>query len=219
MRSHVVLRATMSLVVLMAVAGCTSATVVNQGQIKIGTEYVNPGRTFFERIVTLPETGEIFWQGGNVYPKQPTSSQKEDLSLVEIISEPVHSCSDAMYRCIYAVFRVFAVPRAGLTSTSEYSIGGAEFRVEYCLRGDDNRCQVALISSDCQQHSGTDACEQVAGGRQRSAAPGPVLYFIYNDDFGVTSYGSVKEPLQTESAKIAASSKWILMTDKGLLVD
>jgi hypothetical protein len=155
----------------------------------------------------------------HTFPKRPSSEQKRSLSLAEIASEPMHICSDAKYRCVYGLFRVFAVPRKGLTKVSTYSAGGAEFRIQRCLRAAGEHCQVALISSDCQEHSGTDGCQQVEGGRQRSSAPGPVLYFIYNEDFGVISYGSVEEPLQTQSSQTAAASKWILHGARGLLAD
>lgn len=219
MRIYFILRAVIPGLYLALASGCTLPTKNNQDGVRIGTEYMNPSRTFSQQVVILPEAGGVMWKGVNVYPKHPTSAQKEDISLTEVAFDPIHFCSNSTYRCIYGAYRVFAVPRTGLTATSAYAVGGAVFRVQHCLRSGDNRCQVALISSDCQQRSAEDACEQVSGEHSRSSASGPVLYFIYNEDFGVTSYGSAEQPVGTKDVQMTIASGWILKDGKGLLAE
>jgi hypothetical protein len=62
-----------------------------------------------------------------------------------------------------------------------------------------------LISSDCQSEVAPNRCAEVPGGRASSAAPGPVGSFIFNEDFGVTAYGALKEPVPTQEAQLLAA--------------
>jgi hypothetical protein len=113
---------------------------------------------------------------------------------------------------------VFAIPRERLSPKAEYSVAGALLKVEDCLVGDESVCQVALVSADCQRMSG-EYCETVPGGRAKSDDPGPILYFIYNEDVGVTAYGVARQPAMTKGERLNISSQMILQGPKGLLSD
>ncbi len=173
------------------------------------TRYENAVRTYYERF----SSGR--WQGAQIAPRSPLESEKR--RLLEKVSVDVHDCSNEQYKCIFGSYRVFAVPRGKLSPSAAYVTAGSAFHVEECFRGDATTCQVALISSDCQQHSGIDACMEADGGRTRSPNPGPVLYFIFNTDFGVTAYGSVASPAQTADERRTAAVQMILQGRQGLL--
>jgi len=74
-----------------------------------------------------------------------------------------------------------------------------------------------LISSDCQSQIQPDRCVEAPGGRASSSAPGRIGYFIFNEDIGITAYGSAKEPAPTAEARLAAALDMVLRGDKGLL--
>jgi hypothetical protein len=169
--------------------------------------YVNAERTFYERFVQ-DEANALWWEGGNTEPSRR--------SFEDFTSAPLHDCSDEKYRCVYGLYRVFAVPRAGLETQSTYSAGGAIFRIEKCLRGTKNECLESLISSDCQSKIEPDRCVEAVGGRANSAAPGPIVYFIFKEKIGITAYGDGK-PIVGEEQQLAAAKELRLRGRKGLL--
>lgn len=171
--------------------------------------YENAARTVYAKF--SPD----YWTSTPVKPRLPLENQKN--VLLETVSSPMRDCSDEKYRCTFGARRVFAVPRDRLSPHAVYVAGGSTLRVEECLRGNEAICQVALISSDCQQYSGLEGCAQVPGGRTKSAYPGPVLYFIYNEDFGVTAYGYLNSPGRTAAARLAAAGQMFLQGERGLL--
>ena len=180
-------------------------------------EYTNDKRTAFERFVQDDkDRAKVWWEGGNFAPKHRSTPRQQDFFYDEYTSAPLHGCSDEKYRCVYGLYRVFAVPRAGLGLQSTYSAGGAAFRVEKCLRGTKTQCSEALISSDCQSKAEPDRCLETVGGRANSAAPGPVVYFIFKERIGVTAYGDGK-PVIGEEAQLAAAKELRLRSRKGLL--
>lgn len=196
--------------VLSSTVGLALAGTEDSDKLTLEVLYKNPSRTFYEKFSTKS------WIGGNIIPKRLLISQEKDVFFDESTGTRLHDCSDGQYRCIVGLSRVFAVPRARLSPTATYLAGGAVFKVEECLRGNASICQVALISSDCRQVS-DEACEEVVGGRARSANPGPIIYFIYNEDFGVTAYGSAKAALQTLDERRACAAQMILQGQTGLL--
>ena len=180
--------------------------------------YNNAARTVFERFVSDPTTNGLgWWEGGNIVPLHRITAEEKDRFFDEFTSAELRDCSDAKHRCAYGVYKVFAVPRGGLEPLSTYTAGGAVFRIEKCLRGDQKRCQVALISSDCQSQIQPDRCVEAPGGRASSSAPGRIGYFIFNEDIGITAYGSAKEPAPTAEARLAAALDMVLRGDKGPL--
>ena len=60
-------------------------------------------------------------------------------------------------------------------------------------------------------------CEPKAGGRANSNDSGPVVYFIYNEDFGVTAYGVANQPVSTKDERLSVASQMILEGQRGLL--
>lgn len=177
--------------------------------------YANADRTFYERFVR-DEANALWWEGGNVVPSRQVTSWQKDVLFDEFTSAPLHDCSDAKFRCVYGLYRVFATPRAGLEPQSTYSAGGASFRVEKCLRSSKARCLEALISSDCQTKVEPDRCLEVAGGRVSSTAPGPMVYFIFKEKVGVTAYGDGKAFIG-EEARLSAARHLQLHGRRGLL--
>jgi len=183
-----------------------------------GIYYSDPGRTVYESLVPDPGSkDDVWWLNGNVAPSRPVTKEQKGLFFDEFLSNPAHDCSDTEYLCVFFVYRVFSVPREGLTPQSIYTAAGASLRVERCLRGNAKHCQVALVSSDCEMESPPDKCMVVEGGRTKSSAPGPVLYFIYNEDYGVTAYGTAKKPVSSADAGLNVAAEMVLRGKKGLL--
>lgn len=183
-----------------------------------GVYYSDSGRTIYESLVPDPESKESWWWlNGNVAPLRPITKEQKDLFFDEFLSNPAHDCSNTEYLCISFVYRVFSVPRAGLTSRSIYSAGGASLRVERCLRGTAKHCQVALVSSDCKMEVPPDRCTAVEEAQTKSNAAGQVLYFIYNEDYGVTAYGTAEKPVKSAEAGLHVAAEMVLLGNRGLL--
>ncbi len=174
--------------------------------------YEDSARTGYEKF------SDTSMEGAVVRPKRPLSAQSVDTLFGEQVGHIVRNCSTAQYRCISVWSRIFAVPRNRLAPAETYSVAGASLKVEDCLRGDASVCQVAVISADCQQMSG-EVCEEVKGGRGESSKPGPILYFIYNEDVGVTAYGVTDKPAKTKNQRLDVASQMILQGQKGLLAE
>jgi hypothetical protein len=175
--------------------------------------YENSARTY---VMSFSDRGAL---GGSIKPKRPLPSKVShliDLSDDEFDGGSAHDCSTADYRCISALFGVFAIPRERLSPEIEYSVAGALLKVEDCLVGDESVCQVAIIRSDCHKWS-HERCETVPGGRSKSDHPGAIFYFIYNEDVGITAYGSATQPAMTKDERLSVASQMILQGRKGLL--
>jgi hypothetical protein len=157
------------------------------------------------------------WVGGNIVPKKLLKSQAKDILFDETTGVRLHDCSDATYRCIFGSFRVFALPRNRLSPGAVYTVGGSAFKVEKCFRGDLRTCQAALISSNCQKRLGADACQPITAGLGDNGESGPTVYFIYNEDHGITAYGTVKEVPKTRDEKIAIATQMLLQGEFGIL--
>jgi hypothetical protein len=180
--------------------------------------YTNDKRTSYERFVQDDkDKSKVWWEGGNFAPKHRSTPRQQDFFYDEYTSAPLNDCSDEKFRCVYGIYRVFALPRQGLGSSSAYSVGGADFHVEKCIRGGEERCKVALIRSECQSKVEPDRCVAVTGGRANSPSPGPIVYFLFSEDVGITAYGSVDEPADAERVPLTVAQKMLLRSSKGLL--
>ncbi len=172
--------------------------------------YENAGRTSYF------EFSEGFRTHGNIRPQNPNPAQKREFD--ESLGYPLYDCSDSSYQCLRSWFSVFAIPRRHLSSGMRYAVDGAQLKVEQCLRGSNEHCQVALISSDCQVIVGTDACKH---GERNSSESGPITYFIFNEDYGVTAFGTggewPKSPTERLSVASAVATQNILQGRIGLL--
>lgn len=206
----------LSIVTLVAVPAFSGVVTYGAGQQKAAIPYENLERSFRETII-LEENGVGLWQGGKILPEKRLRSQERGMMFGEITSYPARDCSNEKYRCVLSFHRVYAVPRARLLPTDTYSVAGAVLKVEECLRGDANVCQVALISSDCQQITGKDSCLRLPGGRKAGVNAGPFIYFIYNEDFGVTAYGEADGPVQDPVKRRGEVAYMILRAKRGLL--
>jgi hypothetical protein len=172
--------------------------------------YANAERTFSLSV----KSGGLL--AGPIISKRPVASQT-DVFRGEALGAPAEDCSNAAYRCIKSGFQAFAVPRNDLPSTARYSIAGTAFRVVKCLRADRTVCQVAVIEADCQTRNlKKHICELYSGGPNKNPDRGPVTYFIYNEDFGVTSIGIAGEKKRDAEATLAAKV-YVLQGNIGLL--
>jgi hypothetical protein len=180
--------------------------------------YTDPGRTSFERFEQDEKNKQVvLWVGGNFTPKHRSTTREQDALYDEFSSVPLDDCSDEKFKCVYGLYRVFAVPRSGLAPSSVYSVGGADFRVEQCLKAKGDHCKVALIRSECQSKGEPSRCVPVSGGRAASPAPGPILFFVFTDDVGITGYGSIDEPADEKKDPVTIAGKMHLRSRKGLL--
>jgi hypothetical protein len=149
---------------------------------------------------------------GEILPRKRSDSQKRDVFFGEKLGVASNDCSDREYRCLSVQLRVYAVPGVGLSPGATYETAGAKFRVEDCLRVDGRLCQVALISSIRPVRPGEGYEQWFPKGVQS-----PDVYFIYNEDFGVTSFGMTFNPAQSAADRMVAATDKILQCKVGLL--
>jgi hypothetical protein len=94
------------------------------------------------------------------------------------------------------------------------------FHVEECLRGDTRYCQVALISGMCGHAPSIREmrCQPTPrSGVGSRAVYDYIVYFLYNEDFGITAFGATDRVVTTEAGKLAIATQMILMSPAGLL--
>lgn len=172
--------------------------------------YINAARTFFLSV----KNGSLL--AGPVVPRLQLGSQNDALQ-DEALGAPAEDCSDKTFRCVKSSFQVFAVPRTRLAPATHYAMAGMAFRVVKCLRGDKTVCQVAVIEADCQTRIiKMHTCKLYSGDPRKNPDPGGITYFIYNEDFGVTSVG-VTGSKKNSTEAVAAASVYILQGKAGLL--
>lgn len=175
--------------------------------------YESPARTSQATI----EKG--LWSTGELLPLDPLPSQGNPW-LHEVVSHRVVNCSDQLYRCVRSWGRTFAIPRASLRPQQKYEKHGVIFHVEECLRGDARRCQVALISGTCGHAPSLREMRCLPAPRSgvgSRAVYDYVVYFLYNEDFGITAFGATDHVVTTEVGKLAIATQMILMSPTGLL--
>jgi len=190
----------------------THSASANSSTGAIDIVYENPERTFRNSIT------ETTWTVGPIAATTPLPTQAASNPFTESIGHPVVNCSDSMYRCVQSWSRTIAIPRTGLKPGSKYEKDGVLFDVETCLRGDSERCQVALVSAKCESRTGDGMCSH--SRRTRKGQPVRieyVLYCLYNDDFGVTAMGIANRVASTIQAKRAVATQSVLVGERGLL--
>lgn len=159
------------------------------------------------------------WTSNEVAPLVPLPSEGNS-RLYEVVGHKVIICSDSRYRCIESWGRTLAVPRALLRLRQKYKKRGVLFQVEECLRGSARRCQVALISGICghtQSVRETRCLTKPLSGSGPNAVYNYVVYFVYNEDFGITAFGVTDRVETTEAGMLAIATQMILMSQTGLL--
>jgi hypothetical protein len=205
------MKAIISTVILLLsfIAGESVAT--SQRDVPREIVYSDAARTFHETFSSETHSGT------NTLPKHLIGTQKTDLFFSETLGEHIQNCSDKEFICIRALRTAYAIPRRRLSKRDAYSLGGILFKVEDCLRGEQDICQVALISADCQKAVGESDCEKASGGREHGSNAGPLVYFIYNEDYGVTAYGVTNETVGSPKERLNIASQMILEGGAGLL--
>jgi hypothetical protein len=178
----------------------------------VGTVYVSADRTesyqFQEHIAKY-----IY-----IYPKNRVPGQTFRIDNTDLLPDAgLTDCSDASFRCIVFGRSAFAVPRQRLSHMPSYVAAGNALKVMQCLRGLKDVCQVALIRVRCFVHPVHNHCEP----SRDESLPSELLeqmYFIYNEDYGVTSFGNAPEELDASSAQMMNwATEYILVGDNGLL--
>lgn len=155
------------------------------------------------------------------YVSSATSDRDPTIGKVSYDTPPtstVKSCSDVSFRCVAMGSQAFAVPRKHLRPSDKYVANGNSFAVVKCLRGYDDVCQVALIKAECYYNRIEKGCAPTVAGRTGDDASW-LLYFVYNEDFGVTAYGIAPlndKPISADEMLAAAKSRF-LVGDHGLL--
>jgi hypothetical protein len=178
-----------------------------------GAKYVSPDRT--EQYVFLAKIAEYQYVyphkriGGQIFP--PDQSD-------QVPNAATGDCSDPAFRCVNYDYQAFAVPKKGLTPNDHYVAAGNFFEVVQCVRENGNVCQVALIRDKCYYINKLGTCDPVEANSEERQTPW-LMYFFYNDDFGVTSFGIAPSrpddaPVETVSA---FAKKYVLVRDNGLL--
>lgn len=173
--------------------------------------YFNASRTYYGKF------NDNFWMMGPVYPGRPLPEQKKHIFRFEPVSVGLHDCSNKYFRCLSGLDGVFAVPRRRIKPNSKYSVAGSDFKIEKCIQGNKNICQVALISSRHVEISDNNHVTNGAPPNGDNEGGGLAIYFIYNEDVGVTAFGEVNRDLPSVAAKLAAASEFVLSGDVGLL--
>lgn len=141
----------------------------------------------------------------------------------EALGYPLVDCSDAAYLCLRTFHSVLAVPRDGnLTAGRQFSADGARLRVIECFATVESPCRAALIASACEVLVSPDRCALAEGGSAGDSQIQQTTYFIYNRDFGVTSFGTggamPASAEQVASAAQVVSRQYLLQGTTGLLV-
>lgn len=140
----------------------------------------------------------------------------------EILTSSAVDCSDDRVTCVTSDFYVFAVPKSGLDQ-QPFEARGVRFRVEKCIRDSSTRCSVALLSGTCDQFSEVSEDDEVhclaaqpkLGERSMDVAY--VLYFVYNQNVGVTAFGIAPRPLASEAEQLSVVTQAVLASESGLL--
>jgi hypothetical protein len=173
--------------------------------------YVNAERTdyyeFHESVAAYKYIYPI-----NRQPGQRFTNDESDLGG----NQSLRDCSDPSFRCVTMDGLVLAVPRRGLIPNSRYVAAGSSLAVIKCMRGTSNVCQVALIETQCLFDAYKNQCvldtrNSERGVRQRK------MYFIYNEDVGVTSFGWPTAGHNSNDDAMGIAREYHLQGDVGLM--
>jgi hypothetical protein len=90
-------------------------------------------------------------------------------------------CSDDRFACVLGASGVLATPKVGVIERQEYSVFGANLKVERCLGGGTS-CETAVITSRC-------ADPEICSCRYSSV--NTVTTFYFSPDMGITAFNTV----------------------------
>lgn len=198
------------IVAVWQLGGTSHAASVVQRPVSGSFLYENAERTYFFAV----RNGHS--QAGFIASKHASGTESNS-QVDSAVGAYAYDCSDLNYRCFKTSRNVLAVPRKRLSINATYEIAGTVFTVIDCLRKVADVCQVALIRSDCQQIKDAETCALYPGGRDKAPNPGPLTYFVYNEDFGVTSLGFPNEKPKDECWIAKLARDYELRGDVGLL--
>jgi hypothetical protein len=194
------------------VSGADNGTVPTRKPFLI--VYSNPERT---ANYEFNEMGANFTY---IKSKHPVVGQPSPSDEFEIGGGAVtRDCSDIQFRCITFGSEAMAIPRAGLAPNASYFAAGSKLTVVDCLRGTESVCQAALIKVECLYDWRLDQCRTDLAKKTLGLRP-LELSFIYNEDYGITSFGFTKfgeTAPKTEGELTALATEYILVGDLGLL--
>lgn len=203
--------------VLLAAAGANSAQLAIAGEADTPIVYTSIDR------LEKDEFSRGIWSESTIYPRVPMKLTSMPPYL-ESIARPAIDCSDRIYRCLRSHGLVFAVPRKGIRRHSEFTVLGANLKLEACYRAEGDRCQTALMSTSCRyvEWSNQDGFCRHA---RPEGDPEPeefayVWYFLYNEDAGITAYGgdrNIRTKPGTEKEMRDMAIWRVLIGDRGIL--
>jgi hypothetical protein len=136
--------------------------------------------------------------------------------LLEMNGQPISDCSDSVYRCIRAGNHTLAIPKSGIKPKSRYSKESVAFVVEDCLREVRGICLVATISARCGKLDPYGKCLDAERVAKVGVKFGNVDYFVYNEDFGITAFGSTDRLLNQADERRAVASEMMLVGEHGI---
>jgi len=149
----------------------------------------------------------------------PDNSDEQYSRVDNGIGVTSEGCSDRNFLCFRMSNVVFAVPRPGLSSRSDYISAGTHLRIRKCYRYSLGKCRVALIESNCEWLKEPPGCKPFAKGRSASPRSGPVVYFFYNSSYGVTAFGYSGDIVPETAEAESASRTFVLLGNRGILAD
>jgi hypothetical protein len=151
------------------------------------------------------------------YPTSVVPGQKFAIDEADLLPDALTAdCSDTEYRCVSFDKLAIAVPKRRLASDDSYAVRGSSVKVVECLRGFGKICQVALMESQCYV-TPSNVCEPTRDKKFKNEL-WSALFFIYNEDFGVTSFGLSPATPPHTSVEIQNDAKdYILVGGAGLL--
>jgi hypothetical protein len=200
--------------ILLAAGGCFAwAGDGSSAAASEGPKYATADRTIYyefrERVAI-----DVY-----VYPKTRLQGEKFPPDEMDIWGDAtVRDCSDHEFRCLLFDGIAIAVPRKGLSPSAAYTVAGNRLKVAKCIRGTDAVCQVALVSVECQldPYMGPDGACVTDASKSPKGVRTDVLYFIYNEDYGVTAFG-FGVPAGSPDDMMEKASEFHLLGDVGLL--
>jgi hypothetical protein len=198
---------------LLAWIGTADAASANQSGSGGTAVYQDAGRTLQTTI-----TKDLWTVGPMAGQAQPPPGPDPDPeAAADSVAHDLVDCSDDTLLCAQSWGWTLAVPRAGLKRRTSYRKDGVTFRVHECLRGDGQRCQVALLSAVCGREIGNGRCARSVRPLRPGSRVEYVLYFFFNEDFGITAMGAGNRIASSAAARRAVATQQILIGDQGLL--
>lgn len=105
----------------------------------------------------------------------------------DAVGDYAFRCDTREYTCVRTNTLAIAAPRD--RRLRDFALAGTAFELKSCYRHQGSACVAGLMEADCQEVVTSESCRLVEGGRERAKWPGPVTYYVYDADVGVTSVG------------------------------